>query len=126
MGRTEREDVVPSSIVSAPSLVARQLVGWWAGEGKRERFHLARESRGSSFPIPAPSIVEQRSGKAHPLGFPRMDRQDRSTVKPQISSEGSGKGQELGYCVTVGSVRRLSWDMFVYLDFLLFFFFFKL
>lgn len=42
-----------------------------------------------------------------------MDWQDCSLVKPQISNEGSGKGQALGYCVTVGSAKCLSWDMLV-------------
>lgn len=42
-----------------------------------------------------------------------MDWQDCSIVMPQKSSEGSGKRQELGYCVTVGSAKCLSWDMLV-------------
>lgn len=57
--------------------------------------------------------ASQRSGKVHPLGFPWVDWQDCSIVKPQISSKGSGKRQELGYCVTAGSAKCLSWDMLV-------------
>lgn len=49
----------------------------------------------------------------HPLGLPWVDWQDCCIVKPQISSEGSGKGQELGYCVEVGLAKCLSWDILV-------------
>lgn len=66
----------------------------------------------------------ERSGKVHPLGLPWVDWQDCSIVKPQISSEGSGKRQELGYCVTVGSAKCLSWDILVCLFEFFYLFFF--
>lgn len=68
----------------------------------------------------------QRSGKVHPLGLSWVDWQDCSMVKPQMSSEGSVKRQELGYCVTVGSAKRLSWDMLVCLFGVFYLGFFKL
>lgn len=68
------------------------------------------------------SSPAQRSGKVHPLGLPWAGWEDQSTVKPQISSEESWKGQELGYCVAVGSVKHVSWDMFVWLGFFTSFF----
>lgn len=75
------------------------------------------------FPSPFSPVVLRGVGKHIPWDFAGWIGK---TVKPQISSEGSGKGQELGSCVTVGSVKHLSGDMFVCLGFFYLLFFKKL
>lgn len=79
----EGEDVVPPSAVAAHCLMARQFLGWWAGEGKRECLYLACSCpvcllaykgmgwlSGFSFPFPILFLpVLHRVGKCIPWDF---------------------------------------------------------
>lgn len=94
-------------MVPAPCLVASLLMGWREQEGMAlpclllHSFPADLQWNGVaqwlqlSFSCTFSSRPAQRSGRAHSLGLPWADQEDHSTVKPQISSEGRGKLQEL-------------------------------